>query len=78
MNWHAHPRKVATWIVIPAFLVMFFSQAWIVEMNPVGYGPWPDLLLRPRALEILLLTRNISFLVALITGIFSLPRWQAV
>jgi len=57
---------------------MFFSQARIVEMNPVGYGPWPDLLLRPRALEILLWTRNISFLVALIAGIFSLPRWQAV
>src|SRR5262245_1210701 len=78
MSWYTQSRKIAAWIVIPAFLAMFISEAWIVRMNPVGFGPWPDLLPRPRAFAILLWTRNLSFLVALITGVFSLPRLQAV
>jgi hypothetical protein len=78
MNWQTQSRKIAAWIVIPAFLVTFISDAWIVKMNPVGRGPWPDLLPRPRAFEIWLGTRNISLLVALVTGVYALPRWQAV
>ena len=78
MRWYMQSRKIAAWIVIPAFLVMFICEARIVEMNPQGFGPWPDSLPRPRAFEIWLWTRNLSFLVALITGVFSLPRWQAV
>jgi hypothetical protein len=78
MSWYRKSRSIVAWIVIPAFLVMLISDAWIARMNPVGRGPWPDLLPRPRAFEILLWTRNISFLVALITGVFSLPLWQAV
>jgi hypothetical protein len=78
MSWYAQSRKIAAWIIIPAFLLMFISDAWIVQMNPVGRGPWPDLLPRPRAFEILLWTRNLSFLLALITGIWALPRWQAL
>jgi len=50
----------------------------MVEMNPQGVGPRKNLLPRPIAFEIWLCTRNLSFLVALITGVFSLPRWQAV
>jgi hypothetical protein len=78
MSWCTQSRKIAAWFVIPTFLVMFISEERMVEMNPQGIGPWPDLLPRPRAFEIWLWIRNLSFLVALITGVFSLPRWQAV
>jgi len=78
MRWYKQFRKIAAWIVIPAFLLMFISDTWLVRMNPVGRGPWPDPLPRPRAFEILLWIRNLSFLLALTTGIFSLPKWQAM
>src|SRR5262249_15722950 len=78
MSWYTQSRGFAAWSVILAFLAMFISGGQMIEMNPQGTGPWPDVLPRPRAFEIWLWTRNLSFLVALITGVFSLPRLQAV
>jgi hypothetical protein len=77
VSWLGRARQIAAWVVIPAFLVMFISEGWISAINPQGMGPWPDGLPRPRSFEIWLWMRNVSFLVALITGVFSLPRWQA-
>jgi hypothetical protein len=71
-------RDVTAMVVIPAFAIALIADVYISEMNPFGRGPWPETLSRPTSLEILLMVRNISFLVALITGLFSLPRWQAI
>jgi len=30
MSWYTQSRKTAAWIVIPAFVAMFISEAWMV------------------------------------------------
>lgn len=65
-------------VVIPVFAIALIADVSIAEINPFGRGPWPEGLPRPATLEILLMIRNISFLVALITGLVCLPRWQAI
>jgi len=78
MNWFRQFREIASWAVILAFVVMFISEEMMVGMNPQGYGPWPDLMPRPKSFEFWLWSRNISFLTAVLTGVFSLPRWPSV
>lgn len=77
-SWLTLARNVAAWFVLPAFFLMFFAQQTIDGMNPQGVGPWPELLPIPTSWQTWLWIRNYSFLTALLTGLFSLPRWQAV
>jgi hypothetical protein len=73
LRWLTPARNVAAWFVLPAFLLMFIAQQKIAGMNPPGVGPWPELLPRPSSWENWLRIRNDSFLIALLTGLFSLP-----
>ena len=52
MNWLRFARRIAAWIVIPAFLVMLISEGRMIELNPQGIGPWPPGLPRPGSFEI--------------------------
>jgi hypothetical protein len=65
-------------MVIPAFISLVLAESRLVAMNPQGYGPWPSLLPRPPSFDRIMLWRNISFIIALATGIISLPRWQSL
>src|SRR5713226_8745786 len=71
-------RTIAAWATIPCFLCFVVSQQTIEHMNPVGNGPWPSGLPRPKSFEVMLQIRNCSLLLALIAGFISLPRWQSV
>ena len=77
-SWFTTVRTIAAWIVIPAFISMFVAQNVITAMNPRGSGPWPAALPRPASFDMWLQIRNTSFLIALVAGVLSLPRWQSL
>jgi hypothetical protein len=77
-TWINRVRDVAGWITIAAFITMFIAQGRLDSMNPQGNGPWPELLPRPKSFNVWLSIRNASLLVALLTGIASLPSWQSL
>src|SRR5579883_276576 len=70
-------RKAAAWITLPAFLFMFIAEGAMSHMNPTGFGPYP-ISPRPLSFEFWLFIRNLFFLIALVTGLISIPRWQSL
>ena len=74
----AKTRTIVAWVVIPAFLSMFVAEQLLESLNPHRNGPWPQSLPRPSLFSFLLWWRNISLLIAIGSGVISLPRWQAL
>lgn len=69
-------RTVAAWTALLAFVSMFVAENLLT--TKYSGGPWPEGMPRPSLLEWLLIWRNVSFIVALVTGLISLPRWQSL
>src|SRR5262245_2767871 len=78
MNHVRRTREIVALAVIPSLIVMIISEGRMVELNPLGYGPWPPSLPRPISFEIWLWARNISLLSAIITGVVTFPRWPSI
>ncbi|SRR5258708_17540985 len=71
-------KNLLAWVAIWSFLVMFIAQNDMEGVNPVGNGPWPEVLPRPSSFDFPLRARNYSLLIALPTGAVSLPRRKAI
>src|SRR6266487_5659493 len=69
-------RTLAAWTTLLAFVSMFVAEN--VLTTKYSGGPWPEGMPRPSLHQWLLLWRNASFIVALVTGLISLPRWQSL
>src|SRR5712691_11165445 len=69
-------RSLAAWIIIPAFLSFVIADQILV--TKYGGGPRPNDFPRPRLLDGLLVWRNWSLVVALATGLISLPKWRSL
>jgi hypothetical protein len=73
--WFARIRTVAAWTTLVAFVSMFAAEN--ILTSKYGARSWPDPAARPSLLEWLLFWRNGSLVLALATGLISLPRWQS-
>lgn len=75
-TWLFKIRTVASWLSIFAFISLF--TAGYILSTKYGETRWREIENRPRLLEWLLLWRNYSLILALLSGIISLPRWQSL
>jgi hypothetical protein len=73
--WFSKVRTVAAWIVIPAFLSMVIAHEHLNSTYPMPF-PWG--VERPRGLEMTLMWRNYSLLLAVAVILISVPRWQSL
>jgi len=64
-------RRVAVWIVLPAFVSFYIAQRIMLEK-------YPPVQMAPRVPEWVLLWRNVSLIIAVLSGLIALPRWQAI
>jgi hypothetical protein len=62
---------MSAWIVLPAFVSFYIAQRVMLNQYPPVY-------MAPRPPEWLLLWRNFSLCIALLSGLIGLPRWQAI
>ena len=66
-------------MAFPAFIALIFAQSKVDSINPAGANaPWPDVLPRAPEFDTWLSVRNWSLLIAIILGVVSLPRLQAI
>ena len=77
-SWFKRIRTIAAWSVIPAAALFFIAQYAIVIINPQGYGPWSDALLKPARFGVWIMIRNIFLLIAVIAGFLGLPKKRAI
>jgi len=73
--WISRVRKVAAWLIIPVLASAFIAHQVIISKYIL---PWPYGAPRPRNLDMLLLWRNGSLLLAVFCVLVSLPRWQSI
>ena len=72
-------RSILGWMAFPAFIALIFAQSKVDSINPAGANaPWPDVLPRAPEFDTWLSVRNWSLLIAIILGVVSLPRLQAI
>lgn len=71
-------RDITAWIAVAGFISPVASEEFIISINPIGNGPWPDLLPRPWYFQVGLQARNLTLVVTVVAGLISLPRRKAV
>jgi hypothetical protein len=69
-------RGVAANMVLPAALSMIVADNRLLAWY--GPGPWPSWVPRTWQMESMLMWRNYSLLLAVITSLVSVPRWQSI
>ncbi len=73
--WISKVRKTTAWLAIFALASLFVAEQVLISKYLL---PWPAGMPRPKDLELLLLWRNLSFLLTVFFSLLSLPRWQSI
>lgn len=73
--WISRVRKTTAWLAIFTLASLFVAEQVLISKYIL---PWPAGMPRPRDLDLLLLWRNLSFLLTVFFSLVSLPRWQSI
>ena len=72
-------KNLAGWLALVCATSSILAEQVSGSLNPAGiHSPWPGVVPRPWSFDIAVWWRNLSSLLTLILGFYSLPRWQSI
>ena len=72
-------KNRAGWLALVCAVSSILGEQITGSLNPAGiHSPWPSVVPRPLSFDVAVWWRNLSFLLSLILGFYSLPRWQSI